>query len=83
ATLLAVRVRMVELFLRSIRALVSQDVRHVFYVSLVFLVGLTLSNALLALGILDDSRSALLEIGFDLEVLIFEVIDPGLGNVGL
>ncbi|WP_455814676.1 glycogen phosphorylase [Pseudomonas graminis] len=83
ATLLAVRDRMVERWLRSNRAQLSQDVRQVYYLSMEFLVGRTLSNALLAMGIYDDAKSALEEMGFDLEELIEEESDPGLGNGGL
>jgi len=83
ATLLAVRDRMVERWLRSNRAQLSQDVRQVYYLSMEFLVGRTLSNALLAMGIYDDAISALEEMVFDLEELIEEESDPGLGNGGL
>ncbi|WP_158780746.1 glycogen phosphorylase [Pantoea sp. BAV 3049] len=83
ATLLAVRDRMVERWLRSNRAQLSQDVRQVYYLSMEFLVGRTLSNALLAMGIYEDARAALEEMGFDLEELIEEESDPGLGNGGL
>jgi len=83
ATLLAVRDRMVERWLRFNRAQLSQDVRQVYYLSMEFLVGRTLSNALLAMGIYDDARAALEEMGFDLEELIGEENDPGLGNGGL
>lgn len=48
-----------------------------------FLIGRTLSNALLSLGIYDDVSSALAEMGLDLEELIDEENDPGLGNGGL
>jgi len=83
ATLLAVRDRMVERWLRSNRAQLSQDVRQVYYLSMEFLVGRTLSNALLAMGIYEDAQTALEEMGFDLEDLIEEENDPGLGNGGL
>ncbi|MBF7980705.1 MULTISPECIES: glycogen phosphorylase [Rahnella] len=83
ATLFAVRDRMVERWLRSNRAQTSQDVRQVYYLSMEFLIGRTLSNALLAMGIYDDLKSALDEMGFDLEELIGEENDPGLGNGGL
>lgn len=48
-----------------------------------FLIGRTLSNALLSLGIYDDVKTALEEMGLDLEELIDEENDPGLGNGGL
>ncbi|MBD8343480.1 glycogen phosphorylase [Klebsiella pneumoniae] len=83
ATLFAVRDRMVERWLRSNRAQLSQEVRQVYYLSMEFLNGRTLSNALLSLGIYDDVSSALAEMGLDLEELIDEENDPGLGNGGL
>ncbi|WP_034917651.1 MULTISPECIES: glycogen phosphorylase [Erwinia] len=83
ATLLAVRDRMVERWLRSNRAQLSQDVRQVYYLSMEFLVGRTLSNALLAMGMYEDAQAALEEMGFNLDDLIEEENDPGLGNGGL
>lgn len=83
AVLFAVRDRMVERWLRSNRAQLSQEVRQVYYLSMEFLIGRTLSNALLSLGIYDDVSSALAEMGLDLEELIDEENDPGLGNGGL
>ncbi|HHC3936537.1 TPA: glycogen phosphorylase [Klebsiella pneumoniae] len=83
ATLFAVRDRMVERWLRSNRAQLSQEVRQVYYLSMEFLIGRTPSNALLSLGIYDDVSSALAEMGLDLEELIDEENDPGLGNGGL
>ena len=47
------------------------------------MIGRTLSNALLSLGIYDDVKTALEEMGLDLEELIDEENDPGLGNGGL
>ncbi|WP_074012531.1 glycogen phosphorylase [Candidatus Sodalis sp. SoCistrobi] len=83
AVLLAVRDRMVECWLRSNRAQLSQDVRQVYYLSMEFLLGRTLSNALLAMGIYEDTRVALDEMGLELDDLLTEENDPGLGNGGL
>ncbi|MGK3123291.1 glycogen phosphorylase [Candidatus Pantoea formicae] len=83
ASLLAVRDRMVERWLRSSRAQLSQDVRQVYYLSMEFLMGRTLGNALLAMGIYDDLNQALDEMGLDLSELMDEENDPGLGNGGL
>lgn len=83
ATLLAVRDRMVERWLRSTRAKFSQDVRQVYYLSMEFLLGRTLSNAMMSLGVYDETRQALDDMGLDLEVLIEQETDPGLGNGGL
>ncbi|MCG8709715.1 glycogen phosphorylase [Brenneria sp. 4F2] len=83
ATLLAVRDRMVERWLRSNRAQLSQDVRQVYYLSMEFLLGRTLSNALLAMGLYDDLNAALDGMGLELDDLLEEENDPGLGNGGL
>ncbi|WP_416261217.1 glycogen phosphorylase [Gibbsiella quercinecans] len=83
ATLFAVRDRMVERWLRSSRAQLSQDVRQVYYLSMEFLIGRTLSNALLSMGIYHDIDKALNDMGLDLSELLEEENDPGLGNGGL
>ncbi|WP_159567445.1 glycogen phosphorylase [Budvicia diplopodorum] len=78
-----VRDRMVERWLRSTRAHISQSGRRVYYLSMEFLMGRTLSNALLSVGIYEDLAQALNDMGFNLEQLINEENDPGLGNGGL
>ncbi|EJN7219509.1 glycogen phosphorylase [Klebsiella variicola] len=83
ATLFAVRDRLVERWLRAHRARISQQARQVYYLSMEFLIGRTLSNALLSLGIYEDVKTALAGMGLDLEELIDEENDPGLGNGGL
>ena len=83
ATLYAVRDRLVERWLKSTRAELSQEARQVYYLSMEFLIGRSLSNALLSLGIYDEVNSALDEMGLSLEDLIDEENDPGLGNGGL
>ncbi|WP_272538322.1 glycogen/starch/alpha-glucan family phosphorylase, partial [Providencia sp. PROV193] len=83
ATLFVIRDRMVERWLRSNRAQYSQDVRQVYYLSMEFLLGQTLSNAMMSLDIYDEVKQALDEIGLDLETLIEQEMDPGLGNGGL
>lgn len=83
ATLFAVRDRLVESWLRSNHAQYSQETRQVYYLSMEFLIGRTLSNALLSLGIYDEVKSALEAMGQDIEDIIGEEDDPGLGNGGL
>ncbi|GBU09640.1 glycogen phosphorylase [Gammaproteobacteria bacterium] len=83
ATLLAVRDRLVERWQRSTRLQYAQDIRQVYYLSMEFLQGRALSNALLSLGLYEETRQALSEMGLDLEELIDREPDPGLGNGGL
>lgn len=83
ATLFAIRDRLVERWLRSARAQLSQEGRQVYYLSMEFLIGRTLSNALLSLNIYQEVKTALDDMGLDLEELIGEENDPALGNGGL
>lgn len=83
ATLFVVRDCLVERWLRSTRAQLSQEARQVYYLSMEFLIGRTLSNALLSLDIYDVLKDALESMGLALEELIDEENDPGLGNGGL
>ncbi|MGR3806731.1 glycogen/starch/alpha-glucan family phosphorylase [Pasteurella testudinis] len=83
ATLLAVRDLVSESWLKTQRATQSQNCRRVYYLSMEFLMGRTLSNAMLAEGVYDVVHEALEQLGLDLEEVIEKEVDPGLGNGGL
>ncbi|TNH03748.1 glycogen/starch/alpha-glucan family phosphorylase [Testudinibacter sp. TR-2022] len=83
ATLLAVRDLVSEGWLKTQRATQSQNCRRVYYLSMEFLMGRTLSNAMLAEGVYDVVREALEQLGLNLEDVIEKEVDPGLGNGGL
>ena len=57
--------------------------RRVYYLSLEYLLGRLLTNALLNLGITDAARAALAELDLDLDTLAGFEEEPGLGNGGL
>ncbi len=57
--------------------------RRAYYMSLEFLIGRSLSNNLLNLGITDNVGKALHELGNDLELVEDQEADAGLGNGGL
>ena len=59
------------------------DAKRVYYLSLEFLMGRTLGNALLNLGIEGATAQALEELGYELEELESAEPDAGLGNGGL
>jgi len=59
------------------------DAKRVYYLSLEFLIGRLLKNALISLGILDQTREALRDFGVDLDAILEEEMDAGLGNGGL
>lgn len=83
ATLLAVRDVVSEGWLKTQRATQSQGSRRVYYLSMEFLMGRTLSNAMLAEGVYDVVKEALDKLGLDIEEIIEKEVDPGLGNGGL
>lgn len=57
--------------------------RQAFYFSAEFLVGRSLLNNIVNLGLYDEVQQAVQELGFDLNALEEEETDPGLGNGGL
>ncbi|KND59930.1 Glycogen phosphorylase [Candidatus Burkholderia verschuerenii] len=80
---LAVRDRLVARWMRTTRMQYEQDVKRVYYLSMEFLIGRTFSNALLALGIYDEVKQALGQLGIDLASLGDLEPDAALGNGGL
>jgi len=83
ALALTVRERLLERWNNTRYAYWDADCKHGYYLSLEFLMGRALGNALLNLGITDEASQALLELGIRLEDLESEEIDAGLGNGGL
>ena len=79
----AVRDRLVERWIRTQDTYYEQDPKRVYYLSLEYLMGRTLGNSLLALGMLDACGQALTELGYRLEDLREAEWDAGLGNGGL
>jgi glycogen phosphorylase len=62
---------------------VKHDVRTVHYLSAEFLMGPHLANNLLNLGLQEAVRQATTELDLDLDLLIKQESEPGLGNGGL
>ena len=83
ATLYAVRDFVTEGWITTAREARSEDARRVYYLSMEFLIGRTLSNAMIAEGLYDIAKEALSELNVDLEEIIEKEVDPGLGNGGL
>ncbi len=59
------------------------DAKRVYYLSMEFLIGRTLENSLVNLGLLENCRKAIHDLGFDLDLLMEMEADAGLGNGGL
>lgn len=80
---LAVSDRMVERWKKTYNAYKESDCRRAYYLSMEFLMGRTLSNAMLNLGIEDAVDGAMYDLGLELEELVETEADAGLGNGGL
>ena len=78
-----VRDRILARWLETRRSYAEHDVRLVCYLSAEFLMGPHLANNLLNLGVEDPIRQATKELGLDLDRIIAEESEPGLGNGGL
>ncbi len=83
ATALAVRDRVVDRWLASNEKTYQQGSKRVYYLSLEFLIGRLLFDALNNLGLTDTVRTALGELDFDLDRLRTVEPDAALGNGGL
>ena len=79
----AVRDRMLQRWISTAAAYTKQGSRTVAYLSAEFLMGPHLGNNLINLGIYETARTAVAELGLDLEELLAHEDEPGLGNGGL
>lgn len=83
AVALTVRNRILDLMLETEKRYQQQDAKRLYYLSLEYLIGRSLTNNLINLGLYDLFRDALLEQGIDLEELEEYESDAALGNGGL
>lgn len=79
----AVRDHLVERWLDTQQAYYNADHKRVYYISMEFLMGRTLGNSLINLGLWNDFRDAMSALGYDFEEILAEEQDAGLGNGGL
>ena len=83
ALAIAVRDRLIPHWKNTHRAISHSAGKRVYYLSLEFLVGRSLTNAILNLDLEDDVRGALNSFGTALEETAELEHDAGLGNGGL
>ncbi|SNB45809.1 glycogen/starch/alpha-glucan phosphorylase [Geobacter sp. DSM 9736] len=83
ALALTVRDRLIERWKNTRYTHLESKCKHSYYLSLEFLMGRTLGNAMLNLGMTDAASIALHELGVILEELSDAEHDAGLGNGGL
>jgi glycogen phosphorylase len=78
-----IRDRLLHRWMSTAEAYTRHGSRTVVYLSAEFLMGPHLGNNLLNLGITEEVRQAVRELGLDLDELIACEDEPGLGNGGL
>lgn len=80
-----VRDRLLHRFIKSVRSYEQENVKIVAYLSAEFLMGRHLGNNLVNLGIYDQMKEVISnsQLSFELEDLLEQEPDPGLGNGGL
>ena len=83
ALALSVRDRLMERWKATRVAQETGGTRRAYYLSLEFLMGRALGNAMLNLNLEQSVKSALYEYGMELEDIADEEADAGLGNGGL
>ena len=83
ATALSIRDRLIESWNDTQQYFSKNNCKRVYYLSLEFLLGRMLQNALINIDLEGPYRAALDDLGYKLEDVYDEEVDPGLGNGGL
>ncbi|MBW1880351.1 MAG: glycogen/starch/alpha-glucan phosphorylase [Deltaproteobacteria bacterium] len=78
-----VRDRLVHRWMWTQRTYIEKDVKRMYYLSAEYLLGRQLASNLLNLDLMDFARQGLSEYEINLEDVLEEEEDPGLGNGGL
>jgi starch phosphorylase len=79
----AIRDRLMERWKTTHQTYKNKDCKRGYYLSMEFLMGRSLSNAMLNLGVTDTVTQAMYDLGIAIEELISSEQDAGLGNGGL
>lgn len=72
-----------ERWMKTTNEYYQQETKRIYYLSLEFLMGRTLIKSMLNIGIYEECKQALEELGQSLPVLAEMEADPALGNGGL
>jgi starch phosphorylase len=83
ATARATRDRLVDRWNKTKQRNAQEGKKRVYYLSLEFLLGRLLEDALINLGLREPAKAALAEFGIDFTELCSREPDAGLGNAGL
>ncbi|MFW5739209.1 MAG: glycogen/starch/alpha-glucan phosphorylase [Myxococcota bacterium] len=83
ATAYAVRDRLMERYIATMESHVEANARRVYYLSLEYLMGRMLHNNLYNMGLFQETKQALADLGLEMPEIDREEPDMGLGNGGL
>jgi len=83
ATILVARDRAIERWMNTIRHTYETQAKRVYYLSLEFLIGRLMRDAVANLGLLEPMQAALKELGVDFDAIAALEADAALGNGGL
>ena len=83
ATIYAVRDRIIDQWMESTRNTWRKSDKRVYYLSLEFLIGRLMRDAVSNIGLMEQVRAALKSLGVDLDTLADLEPDAALGNGGL
>ena len=79
----ALRDVLMEKWIKTQKTVYADKMKRVYYLSLEFLVGRSLGNAIINMGLMDEVTQAIEQLGYDLETLRECEEDAALGNGGL
>ena len=80
---LSTRDRLIERWITTQQTYHNEHAKRIYYLSLEFLIGRTLGNSLINLGMYKEADKAMADLGYSLEELREKEWDAGLGNGGL
>lgn len=83
AAILVARDRITDKWMDSTRRTYATGSKRVYYLSLEFLIGRLMRDAMTNIGIMDEMREALASLGVDIDVIAELESDAALGNGGL
>ncbi|MBB4243239.1 MULTISPECIES: glycogen/starch/alpha-glucan phosphorylase [Rhizobium] len=83
ATILVIRDRVIDKWIESTRKTYETNAKRVYYLSLEFLIGRLMRDAISNLGLMEEITNALASLGVDIRVIAGLEPDAALGNGGL
>lgn len=78
-----VRDRLIERWIQTQQTYYKKDAKRIYYISMEFLPGRLMGDALINLDLYENAQKAVKELGYELEELMEMESDAGLGNGGL